>query len=82
MTKYVVLAEHDAAYTVVATVDARSSEHAVRQVVEQINGELPPDGITHVAVPARNWRTGMHTFKVETKRRLFTASEPGQDSLL
>jgi hypothetical protein len=81
-TKYVVLSEHDTTFTVVAEVEARTSEHAVRLVVEQINGELPPGGVTHIAVPERSWRTGRHTFKVETKRRLFTSSEPQQDSLL
>jgi len=78
MRTYVVLREHfapndgDPTYRVVATVDARSSEHAVRQVVEAMDGDIPEAGVTHVAVPTRNWRTGMHTLKAETRRRLIS----------
>lgn len=78
--RYVVLRETDdnygeghPAYYFEQEVDATSAEQA-RQRVANI---LPPadvdKGVTLIAVPARNWRTGRGTLKAETQRRIRSA---------
>lgn len=78
MTEYVVLhptgnnygGEDHPEFYVVAHTEAANAEQARRRVGEGFDdGELAA-GVELIAVPARNWRTGRGTVKVETTRRI------------
>jgi kynureninase len=78
-TTYIVLEEggsgETASYTVAGRVeDAANAEQARRQIAEGMNeSRLNNDGVTLIAVPERNWRTGRGTLKAETTRRIRSA---------
>jgi hypothetical protein len=78
-TEYVVLQENKhpddvdndyPPYKAVATVEAANAEKACRIVAEKMSDESLENGVTLIAVPARNWTSGRNTFKAETRRRL------------
>ena len=80
-TTYVVLREWPAGregekivYIVVEqSLEANNAEHARRRAAERLPAEEVDDGVTLVAVPARNWKTGHGTLKAETQRRIRSA---------
>jgi hypothetical protein len=82
-TTYVVLRENgatsegtgeDTTITVVALVnDATNAEQARRKAAEQMDEADLEAGVTLIAVPERNWRTGRGTLKAETTRRIRSA---------
>jgi len=51
-------------------VEAANAEQARRKVAERLPGGEVELGVTLIAVPARNWRTGRGTLKAETQRRI------------
>jgi len=54
-------------YEEVGTVTAPNSETACRKYAETQDDF---NGATFVAVPMRNWKSGRHTLKAETTRRI------------
>jgi hypothetical protein len=82
-TTYVVLREtntvpgsdgEETIVTVVALVnDATNAEQARRKAAEQMDEADLEAGVTLIAVPERNWRTGRGTLKAETTRRIRSA---------
>jgi len=76
-TIYSVLREHgnnetaSVTYEFQDTVEATNAEQARRKAAEKMDSaELEGEGVTLIAVPARNWRTGRGTLKAETTRRI------------
>jgi len=74
-TKYVVLQEDGTigdlpGYVVVTDVEAPSAEVARRKAAETMSEHEVERGVTLIAVPERNWRTGRGTLKAETTRRI------------
>jgi hypothetical protein len=81
-TEYVVLQQggsgESASYTVARKVTSSNALQACRLAAEAIDSEskgtaLNNDGLTLIAVPARNWTSGRHTLKAETTRRIRSA---------
>ena len=79
-TTYVVLREWAAGredgtvvHTIVATAVAANADQARRLAAEGLPVEEVDDGVTLIAVPARNWKTGRGTLKAETQRRIRSA---------
>jgi ectoine hydroxylase-related dioxygenase (phytanoyl-CoA dioxygenase family) len=76
-TQYVVLQEtngfeHEVTgYLVVDdAVEAPNAATARRKVAEDMSETELDGGVTLIAVPARNWKTGRGTLKAETQRRI------------
>jgi len=55
---------------VLDTVEATNAEQARRKAAEGMDDADVERGVTLIAVPARNWRTGRGTLKAETTRRI------------
>jgi hypothetical protein len=86
-TTYVVLWEHlhgnepDGAtdYIILGEVEAANAEQARRRVANNGMSNAPAaelesdEGVTLIAVPARNWTSGRGTLKAETQRRIRSA---------
>jgi hypothetical protein len=81
-TTYVVLRETDSHYGdpetklmsyPLVTVEATNAEQARRRAAEELSDEDLEAGVTLIAVPERNWRTGRGTLKAETTRRIRSA---------
>lgn len=66
--------DESVSYLLVNPVDAGSAEQACRLAAGNLPSapaeELEKQGVTLIAVPARNWTSGRNTFKAETRRRL------------
>jgi len=81
MTTYMVFQETSgddgpAIYEHINNVDAPNTTQACRRVAEQLDAAARQgldEGITLIAVPARNWTSGRHTLKAETQRRIRSA---------
>jgi hypothetical protein len=78
MTTYVVLQEHPGTdgrdeFLVVDTVEAANAEQARRKVAEALLDADLDAGVTMIAVPERNWRTGRGTVKAEMQRKIRSA---------
>jgi hypothetical protein len=80
MTRYMVLEEKGLAddddrspYMICGSVTAANAEKACRIVADDMSDADLANGITLIAVPARNWTSGRNTFKSETRRRLLKA---------
>jgi hypothetical protein len=79
-TQYVVVREtdcsdyDDSVYQIVhGRVEATNAEQARRKAAEQMDEADLEAGVTLIAVPERNWRTGRGTLKAETTRRIRSA---------
>jgi hypothetical protein len=73
-TMYIVLNESDGNYMVERDgIEAPNAATACRRVAEDMTSETLDQGVTLIAVPARNWRTGRHTLKAETQRKIRSA---------
>ena len=57
-------------HMVLDTVEATNAEQARRKAAEGMDDADVERGVTLIAVPARNWRTGRGTLKAETTRRI------------
>jgi hypothetical protein len=60
-------------HDVLTTVEATNAEQARRKAAEQMDEADLEAGVTLIAVPERNWRTGRGTLKAETTRRIRSA---------
>jgi len=51
-------------------VEAPNARTACRRVAEDMTDAALEEGVTLIAVPTRNWDSGLHTLKAETQRRI------------
>lgn len=79
-TTYVVLREWAAdredgtlVHTLIGEVEAANATQARIRASAVLPDEEVDDGVTLIAVPARNWKTGRGTLKAETQRRIRSA---------
>jgi len=77
-TVYIVLAvnkepEHADTFDLVKEVEAPNALKACRKVAETFEDQYLEQGVTLIAVPARNWNSGRHTLRAETTRRIRSA---------
>jgi len=78
-TTYVVLQETDCSdydtpvYVVIGEVEATNAMQARVRASVRLPETDVDKGVTLIAVPARNWRTGRGTLKAETHRRIRSA---------
>ena len=73
--EYVVLSEEgDGTYIrLEGTIEATSAGNAcIRAATAMTTGKVD-EGVTLVAIPARNWNGGRHVLKAETQRRIRSA---------
>jgi len=80
-TTYVVLRETDSYYGEherllsypVATVEAANAAQARVLASKELPDDVLDEGVTLIAVPERNWRSGRGALKAETERRIRSA---------